>query len=545
MKVNKDVLDFIKTEKKAGTSDQLVKEALLGVGWDKQVIKNSFSKYYQQKRDKSIPKKKREKIHKKKVDKRSKSSNWVAWTFAFFMTLLLLAFVGGYAYYRYWYMPYYVEDYYSDINEKYTGFVTTVDNLETHQESIDLDFPNIDNINYTDPEYRNDTANIFEFIPTVEAAETALTEIETDKNTVKELDSKLEKPEICDTPLEYLDNRICEYHKDLGDQTKKTEDSLGSYKENLEYYNEILPVVNEIDKLLERQEDLSNPEKKAILDEEIVLIQKSLNAITIPDDMYPHKEGLSEILGSLKGVIGQQDASIVKKEAEAAQIKYISKLQETKNNLDQYQDDFQDIKLDQAEIQKSLDNLSKAYNFEIEVKEVEANDDKEELFNKTDITGVLNKNPVNIIYGSVLIDEDIFSNGEYYEWTFATNNPEKSCGFVQEENGIIFETREMEEGIYHSIDSQKPVTFISKTGEEREIPYDDFGSLYYYQDNDGNQRSIRGEWTGKFVINKIDIENKKIEGWLDVEYEQFVFGGEIRAEKSEVSGSFEAYNCVE
>jgi hypothetical protein len=544
MKVNKQIYIYIKEEKKSGTPDDVIKDALTQVGWKDEEINLAFKKYYLI-QDKKLQKKPEViEDHKIAVNKRSRSSNWVVWLTLIFFTFIILSLGGGYYILHYQYFPSQSQDYYDQIALDMPIVNENINNLSDINSAMNLDVAGISDINFSTAGYRQSLQDRFQYIPVKNQVSDSIEKIKNANDSIDILKKKIQTPYVCETPLSFI-YKVCDFNTKLHQYIKKAKDYTQKSDANLRDYQEILPSINDFDSLLDNQPMLASETQQNDVLTSVQQIRQKVNDVKITSELKDYQTGLIKIFDNFELYVLEKVQSRARQDelAKDTTSSFQQNLDQTKTKLNKIRDQFKAITKRQSELKKILDEIIQTYQLKKNFSDPKIKAAKVEG-NGTWIKGELDGQTAKLVYSQVTQDEDMLSNGKYFEWTFSNQTPAKQCGFISNDSGIIFDTRIMETGIFYSSDSKKPVRFINSKGEAKDLLPDDFTALYYYIDKDGKARSLQGQWTGKLVINKIDTGAHKVEGWLDITYDPFTSGGETKAQTSTMSGSFLAENCV-
>lgn len=126
-------------------------------------------------------------------------------------------------------------------------------------------------------------------------------------------------------------------------------------------------------------------------------------------------------------------------------------------------------------------------------------------------------NGTNVTIGNVSIKK--WNNK--YEWSFSNQAPSSTCGVLTGNDAVNISMKTLKQG-----------TFEKKV--EEELPFNDYSSYYYYNQESGTPMSVNVDWDAKVVIKNIDEANKKVTGWAKISYDD---------KKTDISGSFTADLC--
>lgn len=108
-----------------------------------------------------------------------------------------------------------------------------------------------------------------------------------------------------------------------------------------------------------------------------------------------------------------------------------------------------------------------------------------------------------------------------YDWSFSNQAPSSSCGVVIGNDAVNISMKTLQKG-----------TFEKTVSEE--LPFNDYSSYYYYNQENGTPMSINTSWDAKVVITNIDEAAKKVTGFAKISYDD---------KKTDISGSFTADLC--
>ena len=133
----------------------------------------------------------------------------------------------------------------------------------------------------------------------------------------------------------------------------------------------------------------------------------------------------------------------------------------------------------------------------------------------TEVAGTINEKEATIA------DAQITKWDDEYSWSFSNTAPDETCGVVIDNDAVNFSSIRLEEG-----------TFEKKM--EDEVDFDSYHAYYHYEQEDGTPMSINVDWSAKIVVEKIDEENNKVEGYVKIDFEDG---------KSMINGAFTADLC--
>ncbi|MFA6295787.1 MAG: hypothetical protein WC663_00345 [Patescibacteria group bacterium] len=108
-----------------------------------------------------------------------------------------------------------------------------------------------------------------------------------------------------------------------------------------------------------------------------------------------------------------------------------------------------------------------------------------------------------------------------YDWAFSNQAPSEACGVVTGNDAVNISMKTLQKG-----------TFEKTVSEE--LPFNDYSSYYYYNQENGTPMSINTNWDAKVVITNIDEAAKKVTGFAKISYDDT---------KTEISGAFTADLC--
>lgn len=132
-----------------------------------------------------------------------------------------------------------------------------------------------------------------------------------------------------------------------------------------------------------------------------------------------------------------------------------------------------------------------------------------------EIKGKINEKEGSILNVSVKKWEDDYS------WTFSNKAQETACSVNIDDDGVNFSAKDLREGTF------------TKAMEE-EVDFNDYHAYYYYEMEDGNPMSVNVSWSAKIVVEKIDEEAKKVDGYARFEFEDG---------KTKIEGKYTADLC--
>lgn len=141
--------------------------------------------------------------------------------------------------------------------------------------------------------------------------------------------------------------------------------------------------------------------------------------------------------------------------------------------------------------------------------------DNTEGITENEISGVINEQEVNI--KSVQISKW----DDEYSWSFSDKDSGEICDLIVDDKAVNFNSVILEEG-----------TFEKKM--EDNVDFDNYHAYYHYEQEDGVPMSINVGWAARVVVEKIDRENNKVEGYAKFEFED---------DKTMIEGRFVADLC--
>jgi len=108
-----------------------------------------------------------------------------------------------------------------------------------------------------------------------------------------------------------------------------------------------------------------------------------------------------------------------------------------------------------------------------------------------------------------------------YRWDFSTGTPSKKCQRIHKDEAVHFRSTSLVEGTFEK-------------ALEKKIEFKEYHSYYHFLEPDGTPNSINVDWGAKIVVGKIDEENKKVTGWISLNYKD---------RDTSLLGKFEADLC--